>query len=140
MSLSRELNVAQLTTQGRQQALDDMSSLLVSGKLSDVVLCLGGGDSDTCARFKCHKSILAARSPVFASMFRSSSSCEITQKVDITDVTSAEVMREFLRYLYSGKCDAIDRIAVQLLPLAHKVHSFACFSNLLTFNFCVASL
>lgn len=52
--------------------------------------------------FKAHKVILAARSPVFAAMFKHDTSEKQTGIVNIPDCDPSS-FREFLEFLYSGK-------------------------------------
>ncbi len=51
-------------------------------------------------RFPVHKFILAARSPVFASLFANSKSVELQQKVESVD---ASTMAQFLKFVYTGE-------------------------------------
>ena len=88
----------------------DYQELFQSGKWSDVTLVVG----DT--ELKAHKLILSARSPVFAALF-----VEMQEsKVTITDV-SADVLQEVLRYIYTGKVEALKDNADKLLAAADKV-------------------
>lgn len=58
--------------------------------------------------FRVHKAILAARSPVFASMFQHDMVEKNSGVVDIPDCT-AESFEVFLLYLYTGCADTMSR-------------------------------
>lgn len=81
---------------------DDFEDLLKSGHFSDVVCKVGGTE------IRAHRMILAARSPVFASMFKhrvlESSGCS---RVDVIDVEPA-VFKEVLRFMYTGKMPMVE--------------------------------
>jgi hypothetical protein len=68
-----------------------------------------------------HKCILAARSPVFRAMFQSGMSETENSEVLIQDFDAA-VMQEFVRFLYTNRCDkaALEQHAEQLLAAACK--------------------
>ena len=90
----------------------DLESLLQTGKLADVVLLV-----KKTTEFNVHKTILAARSPVFAAMFEHD--CR-QNRVDIPDV-EVEVFQELLRYLYTDQVQEIEKYAVELYIAADKV-------------------
>ncbi|XP_065200076.1 speckle-type POZ protein B-like [Planococcus citri] len=91
----------------------DLGVLLEDQKLTDVVLSVGGKE------FRAHKAILAARSPVFAAMFEHNMKEKRLNKVVITDVTD-EVLREMLRFIYTGKVQNLATMADSLLAAADK--------------------
>ena len=62
----------------------------------------------------------AARSAVFSAMFESQMLEGISNKVQIEDV-DPEVMKEVLRFIYTGKSNSIDKMADLLLAAADKV-------------------
>ena len=68
-----------------------------------------------------HKLILSMRSPVFKAMFSAHMSEATSNEVLIPDIDT-EVMREFLAFLYTDKCDAatLDKHGEQLLAAASK--------------------
>lgn len=72
-------------------------------------------------RIPAHKFILSLRSPVFRAMFQTEMSEAVTNEVLIQDFDAA-VMQEFVRFLYTDKCDkaALDQHAEQLLAAACK--------------------
>lgn len=93
---------------------EDLSQLFESQKFSDVILTVGGKE------FYAHKAILAARSPVFAAMFEHEMEEKKQNRVDITDMDH-EVMKEMLKFIYSGKSPQLEKMADELLAAADKV-------------------
>ena len=93
---------------------DDMGQLFESQRFSDVTLSVGSRE------FQAHKALLAARSPVFAAMFEHEMEERKHNRVDITDVDH-EVLREMLRFIYTGKTNNLDKMADDLLAAADKV-------------------
>lgn len=85
-------------------------SLLESGAQSDVVLLLDDGKE-----LKAHKLILSAQSPVFKAKLEAAEG-----RVVIKDMT-LEVAKELLKFLYTGKVEALDTLAEELLSAADKV-------------------
>ena len=67
--------------------------------------------------------IFAARSPVFNAMFEHEMEERKQGRVEITDVDH-EVMREMLRFIYTGKAPNLDKMADDLLAAADKVGLF----------------
>ena len=65
-----------------------------------------------------HKAILAARSATFARMFENEQSSNATL-IEIEDF-NREVMTEVLRYIYTGKVNNLETMAVELLKAAVK--------------------
>ena len=64
--------------------------------------------------------MLAARSSVFAAMFKHEMAENINNTVNITDINH-EVFEEVLRYIYTGKISSLtDEIATELLVAADK--------------------
>ncbi|XP_025082402.1 protein roadkill-like [Pomacea canaliculata] len=92
---------------------EDLGQLFQSSSFSDVYLCVGGHD------FRVHKSILAARSPVFYAMFEHEMTESKRNRVEITDVDH-DVMREMLRFIYTGKAPNLEKMADELLAAADK--------------------
>lgn len=120
---------------------DDLGILFESQRFSDVTLCVNERE------FQAHKAILAgmfyprlyfylyairyatyiflrrlfkARSPVYAAMFEHEMEERKHNRVDITDVDH-EVMREMLRFIYTGKAPNLEKMADDLLAAADKV-------------------
>ncbi|KAJ6225004.1 hypothetical protein RDWZM_003549 [Blomia tropicalis] len=92
---------------------EDLSGLFESQKFSDVILCVGGKE------FYVHKAILGARSPVFAAMFEHEMEEKKQNRVEITDM-DPEVLREMLRFIYTGKAPYLDKWDAELLAAADK--------------------
>lgn len=63
---------------------------------------------------------ITARSPVFAAMFEHEMEERKKNRVDITDVDH-EVLREMLRFIYTGRAPNLDKMADDLLAAADKV-------------------
>ncbi|XP_043495831.1 speckle-type POZ protein isoform X2 [Polistes fuscatus] len=92
---------------------DDLGLLFENQKFSDVTLTVCGRE------FQAHKAILAARSPVFSAMFEHEMEERKQNRVDITDVEQ-EVLREMLRFIYTGKASNLEKMADDLLAAADK--------------------
>ena len=77
---------------------NDLKRLYESGHDSDVKLIVNGHD------FEAHKTILMARSEVFAAMFISGMNESQSNTIEITDIepTIIDIM---LRFMYTGKVD-----------------------------------
>jgi hypothetical protein len=67
--------------------------------------------------FLAHRAVLCARSPVFASIIKASSSSE-NKKVDVEDVEPV-LFEDFLFFLYTGSVRNSENLA-DLWPLASK--------------------
>ena len=81
-----------------------------------MVLVIGGQE------FPCHKAILAARSPVFETMFEAEFKEKIEGKVEITDLDS-DAGACLLRYMYTEDASNLGEHALNLLGAAEKVFS-----------------
>ncbi|UYV69909.1 SPOPL [Cordylochernes scorpioides] len=92
---------------------EDMRSILESSKFSDVVLKACGHT------VYAHKNILAARSPVFAAMFEHDMKENRESLVEIEDMEPV-VLREMIRFIYTGQSPNLKTIADTLLPAADK--------------------
>ena len=90
-------------------------SLLDSGKQSDVTLVVGGKN------LRAHKLVLSTRSPVFAAMFDHSETSESMEGRVVIEHVQVDAFEMFLRYLYTGKVEALDRFAPELLVIADRV-------------------
>ncbi|XP_065219113.1 speckle-type POZ protein B-like [Planococcus citri] len=93
---------------------DNFGSLLENQDFADVMLLAKGKN------YSAHKSVLAARSEVFATMFKNIEQGDKKHKkirIDVTDI-DAEVMDELLRYIYTGKCQISDKLAERLYAAA----------------------
>ncbi|CAB3365355.1 speckle-type POZ protein B isoform X4 [Cloeon dipterum] len=92
---------------------DDFGQLFENQKFSDVTLAVAGRE------FQAHKAILAARSPVFAAMFEHEMEERKHNRVEIADVDH-EVLREMLRFIYTGRATNLEKMADDLLAAADK--------------------
>lgn len=92
---------------------EDLGGLFESQKFSDAILCVGKEE------FYVHKAVLAARSPVFAAMFQHEMEEKKQNRVEITDVDPV-VLREMLRFIYTGKSSNLDKMEADLLSAADK--------------------
>ncbi|CAG0903282.1 unnamed protein product [Cyprideis torosa] len=87
--------------------LEEGKKLFATGLHSDVTLVVKD------RKFSAHKSILAAQSPVFASMFEHEMLEKQTGEVKITDI-QAKVIEELLRFMYTGDAKNIRKLAEEL--------------------------
>ncbi|XP_071978340.1 speckle-type POZ protein-like [Engystomops pustulosus] len=92
---------------------EDMGCLWETTRFTDCSLYVGGQE------FKAHKSILAARSPVFNAMFEHEMEESKKNRVDITDM-EPEVFKEMMGYIYTGKAPNLEKMADNLLAAADK--------------------
>ena len=94
---------------------EDILKSLENGIYADAILALGT------ERIPAHKVILRARSSVLAGIFDAQGSESQSGEVHITDV-QAPVMKELLRFMYSGRCSngALQAMAEPLLEAADK--------------------
>ncbi|XDV13454.1 hypothetical protein PO909_001855 [Leuciscus waleckii] len=118
---------------------DELGGLWEHSRFTDCSLCVAGQE------FQAHKAILAARSPVFSAMFEhemeeskkrksqenreemphqretKQMSCPLYLKnrVEINDV-EAEVFKEMMFFIYTGKAPNLDKMADDLLAAADK--------------------
>ena len=107
-SLSEQVNIlapAQTSTSKRKHASFESA---VESEQSEV-------------RIPAHKCILAARSPVFRTMFASGMAESLTNEVRIHDF-EAVVVKEFIRFLYTEQCDyaILTQYVRELLSIACK--------------------
>ena len=103
----------------------DLNELLENGNFSDFTLIVGD------QRFPVHKSMLAARSPVFAAMFGHHEMEESKQGEATIKDLEPEVLKEMLKYIYTGKVTQLESMADELLAAADKV---SCHFQLITVN------
>ena len=98
-----------------EELLKDFQKLFESMELSDVTFNV------RCQEFRAHKTILAARSPVFAAMFKHPSKEKLLGNVDVPDIEPG-VFKELLRYIYTGQVplQRMDKLAIGLLAAADK--------------------
>ncbi|XP_045072366.1 speckle-type POZ protein-like A, partial [Coregonus clupeaformis] len=95
------------------QLSDDLGSLWECSRFTDCSLYVGGQE------FKAHKSILAARSPVFSAMFEHEMEESKKNRVDISDV-DPDVFKEMMGFIYTGKAPNLEKMADNLLAAADK--------------------
>ncbi|XP_008204055.1 speckle-type POZ protein B-like [Nasonia vitripennis] len=69
--------------------------------------------------FPVHKVMLSARSSVFSEMFSAIAQPSINAKIEIKDM-SDDVIKEILRFIYTGKVNNLHRVADDLLAAASK--------------------
>ncbi|KAF6202045.1 hypothetical protein GE061_004442 [Apolygus lucorum] len=91
----------------------DFWQLYLNQKLVDVAVEVNGKE------FMVHKAVLAARSPVFASMFETNMTESNMNRVVITDI-EPDVFVELLRFMYSDKAENLEKVACGLLACAEK--------------------
>lgn len=94
----------------------DIVPSVKKSQLPDVILVLSKNGKEYPAK----KAILAASSPVFATMLKYAEQREKKiERFTITDVDEP-VFDEILRYIYTGKCENIEKYGHGLLVAAHK--------------------
>uniref|UniRef100_A0A1A9VT10 BTB domain-containing protein n=1 Tax=Glossina austeni TaxID=7395 RepID=A0A1A9VT10_GLOAU len=91
----------------------DLGNLLDNEKFSDVILVVNG------LEIKAHKSILAARSDVFAAMFEHEMEESKLNRVVITDI-DYNVLKDMLKFMYTGTAPNLDKMSSDLLAVANK--------------------
>ena len=96
----------------------DLGKLLEEGLFSDIKLVSGDH------QFPVHKAILASRSPVFAGMFRHIEMEENKQGVVQIQDLEPEVLKEMLKFIYTGKVSQLETMADDLLSVADKVYIY----------------
>ena len=96
----------------------DLGKLLEEGLFSDIMLISGDH------QFPVHKAILASRSPVFAGMFRHIEMEESKQGVVQIQDLEPEVLKEMLKFIYTGKVSQLETMADDLLSVADKVYMY----------------
>ncbi|XP_058792339.1 speckle-type POZ protein-like [Phymastichus coffea] len=97
-----------------QNVLSHFEQLFLDQRLGDVKL------SAACGRaLHAHKSILTARSPIFAAMFEHDTMERQQNAVDIKDV-EFNVLKEMLRFIYADRIEITDKSTSDLLIAADK--------------------
>lgn len=87
---------------------NDLDLMLLNGNFSDITLTTGG------KKFKAHKNILAARSPVFAAMFKDN-----VDEIKLPQMDE-ETLGELLSFVYTGKLESVPKLANNLIAAANK--------------------
>ncbi|XP_044739264.1 speckle-type POZ protein-like [Chrysoperla carnea] len=94
--------------------IDDLEILFETKKFCDATLSVADGKE-----FQVHKTILAARSPIFAAMFDHEMEERKLNRVNITDI-EYDILHELLKFIYTGKVDNLQTMASELLAAADK--------------------
>ena len=98
---------------GATKCLEDMEKIFNDGSFSDfTVKCQG-------REFMCHQAILAGRSSYFHNMLSHDMEEKEQKSVDIKDFT-ADIVKEMLLYIYTGKVGDLEENAAGLLAAAEK--------------------
>ncbi|XP_017447114.1 speckle-type POZ protein-like isoform X1 [Rattus norvegicus] len=92
---------------------EDLGNLWENTRFTDCCFFVRGKE------FKAHKSVLAARSPVFNAMFEHEMEECTKNRVEINDL-DPEVFKEMMRFVYTGKAPNLDKMADNLLAAADK--------------------
>ncbi|XP_020042350.1 speckle-type POZ protein-like isoform X4 [Castor canadensis] len=92
---------------------EDLGNLWENTRFTDCSFFVRGQE------FKAHKSVLAARSPVFNAMFEHEMEESKKNRVEINDL-DPEVFKEMMRFVYTGKAPNLDKMADNLLAAADK--------------------
>jgi hypothetical protein len=111
-NLTQEQILANSTSNQRENLACGFEDLLTSGKFSDFVIVLSKSK-----QFYVHKNILAVQSKVFAEMFEKDPKA-IEMKIE--DL-SAEAVKEFLLFLYTGKLQNLAENSLEIFALASKL-------------------
>ncbi len=108
------------------EALEEYEALLDNPSFSDVVFSVEQ------QFIKANKTILKARGPVFYSSFES----EIMKgDTIVVEDMQYDVFHETLRFIYAGKVNNLERLAKELLPVAHK-YKLNSLTDLCTSHLC----
>ncbi|XP_065205317.1 speckle-type POZ protein B-like [Planococcus citri] len=98
----------------RFDIFDNFKKLLEDDdRFADVVLIVGSRE------YRAHRNILASRSPVLAARLHHELEENGQNRINIKDM-NAEIMDEFLRYIYTGRCENLENVAESLLAAADK--------------------
>ncbi|XP_065224717.1 speckle-type POZ protein B-like [Planococcus citri] len=106
LSLTQSCNLSQI-----------LESMLENPKFADVIFTTNGSS------YPAHQAVLAARSPVFATMFQEkyTKHGNKTARIRINFAPMGEeVLRAMLRYIYTGKCENLSGLADKLFITAVK--------------------
>ncbi|XP_043479770.1 speckle-type POZ protein B-like [Leptopilina heterotoma] len=93
--------------------MENMKSLLGNENFKDVRFKVEDKE------FTAHKAILAIRSPVFAAMFNSKMSEELTSIVQIKDIKPT-IFQQMLNFIYNVEIKDLDEVALDLFCVAEK--------------------
>jgi len=92
---------------------EDFENLFISQSGSDICFIIDGQE------IKAHKTVLSARSPVFAAMFRSNMKEKGMSRIDIPDVTQ-DIFNALLHFMYTDRVQLTEASAELLLAAADK--------------------
>ncbi|XP_043479767.1 speckle-type POZ protein-like [Leptopilina heterotoma] len=93
--------------------MENITSLLGNENFKDVTFKVEDKE------FTANKTILAIRSPVFAAMFNSKMSEELTSIVQIKDI-KPEIFQQMLNFVYNVEVEDLDKVALELFYAAEK--------------------
>lgn len=99
----------------KRSTLAMLADLFNNGKFADVSLVA----FDKEVELKAHKAIICANSPVFTAMFEHATEERREGRVEIGDVTY-DVLKEMLRFIYTGEVEDLERHAEKLYEAADK--------------------
>ncbi len=102
----------------QSQFSSDLVALLDSGDFSDINILVNG------TKIPAHKNILSTRSPIFKAMFSYDNTKEALEKEVVIHDVSVNVMKEFLRFIYTGVKHQGNHDCSELLAIADKVNDF----------------
>ncbi|XP_065203302.1 speckle-type POZ protein B-like [Planococcus citri] len=91
----------------------DLEKLLDDEESSDLMINVNGKD------YPAHKTILAARSPVFKAMLKHDVAETQQNRIEIKDIDE-NIFKELLRYIYTGRVENLKDTALELLLVAEK--------------------
>ncbi|XP_065199693.1 protein roadkill-like [Planococcus citri] len=97
----------------KSNPMPDFEKLLNDEETCDVIIDING------KKYPAHKTILAARSPVFKAMFKHNMTENQRNCVEIKDIDE-KIFEEVLRYIYTGKVTKLQDMAFELMPVADK--------------------
>ncbi|XP_043479795.1 TD and POZ domain-containing protein 4-like [Leptopilina heterotoma] len=107
--------------------IENFSSLLSNENFKDVTFKVEEKE------FTAHKAILATQSSVFAAMFNSKMSEELTSIVEIKDI-KPKTFQQMLNFIYNIQVEDLDELALELFHVAEKYHledlKINCVNNL----------
>jgi len=95
------------------QLSQDFGLLFTSSEYADITIVCGD------KTFKCHKIILASRSPVFKTMFDADMKEKEAGSVEIKNMTP-EVLENMLKYIYTSEAPDIDTLTQELFAAAEQ--------------------
>ena len=98
--------------------MQNYATLLESKSLTDVTFVVGNGENRE--EFSGLKVIFAVHSPVFARMFENDLKENQQNRMEIVDM-EPQVLQQFMKFIYTGKLDALDQFDEELLIAADKV-------------------